>query len=379
MPPKIQNPPGQGKSRSARRRRARKLRIGPNTVRAPPSGNPAFAKPVREPRAYGNVLSKRYAAVLDDPFSNEPIKLGFGTLVDTKIGVSRISTTVTANADGSLTLIGNPRAQSPLSYNSAGLSTSPLTLWTSVTDGNWGSMNGEFISARPIALGLKVTPIISANDAISRAVSGTISYDVADDAGGAVLNAFNNNTCNDWFGSHLGSKCIATAGNSFVQTWRPMGLRNFDFDVCFLRNEPTVSSSVVFTYTGPVVFMAIQGVASKQYDVELIYYFEGLPQISTSYPGANPLSGESPVSSFPSMESFYRSAQQYLNPENVGRVASAASTASTLWRQYASDRLIPLLHSMENVSEREEEDDDHRHVNSSPESDRPSTRSRRRL
>jgi len=297
-----------------------------------------FKTPVSHPQStLAGSYTKRYAAVLDNPFANEPVKLGFGTLVDTRIGVARVTTTLTANADGSLMVLGVTSAKTPLRYNSVPAGTNPVTgsSWSSTSDGAWGSVNSEFSSARPIAFGLKLTPILAATDKIVRAVTGVVPYDFSTGDPNTTLSALNASTNSNWFGSHLGSKVIAGAGTSIVQTWRPMSLRNFEFDESFFADNPAATSTAVFPLVGPVVFCAIQGPASLQYDVELIYYYEALAALGTTSPGTNPLN-ESASDHFSSLEQFYRAAQQYLNPENVGRATSAAGTISTLWRTYSS-------------------------------------------
>lgn len=339
------SPPGQGKSRSARRRRARRQQTGNLSLTGVSIGIPG---PVREPGKAKGQYAKRYAAVLDDPFTNEPVKLGFGTLVDTKIGVARVTTNVTAGSDGSAVIIAVPSAQSPIRYNNVTVNTNPVTgsSWNIVSDGAWTTASAEFNSARPIALGLKITPIASANDKISRCVTGVIPYDFGDGDPAGILASLNAQTCATWFGSHLGTKTVISAGSSCIQTWRPMSLKNFQFDEAFFANQPAASTTAVFPTVGPVIFAAIAGPNAQVYDVELMYYYEALPNIATIFPGTDAIT-DGPSDYFPNLESFYKMASAYLSPENVGRAQAAASTVSSVWRSYSAvDRMIPFVSNL---------------------------------
>jgi hypothetical protein len=214
-----------------------------------------------------------------------------------------------------------------------------------------------YISGRPIALGLKVTPIIAATDKIVRCVSCPVSYDGSDDATGTVVPYLNNYTHTNWFGSHLGSKTILAAGSSNLITWRPMSLKNFQFDSAFFYQEPVQSATSAFSTIGPNLVVAIVGGASLVYDIELLYYYEALSHPSAPFSGTSPVV-ESASNYFPSIEKFYSATQQLLQPENVGRIVSAASSVSSIWNKYTTRRNIPYYPSILQMAHRAKSDID---------------------
>jgi hypothetical protein len=300
-----------------------------------------MSRPLRVPTATGaNLFSKQYAELLDDPFSHEPIRLGFGTLVDTRISTARVTTTLTANAtDGALLLAVGPNAQSPLAYSTA--LTGAVPSWGAVTDGAWTTVSTEFVAARPIALGVRVTPISSNNDKCCRVVGSLIPYDTENSSAQAdTLNGYFHQT---WYESHLGSKVILGSGgqSSSLNTWRPMSLKNFDFDGLFLIRNPAISTTRGFQAVGPAIVVAIVGPTSLQYDIEVLYHYEAIATPTANYAGMDSMSDKA-SDFFPSLEKFYSAASSYMNDDNVTRLVGVASYATQMWRKFRPQQnLIP--------------------------------------
>jgi hypothetical protein len=262
--------------------------------------------------------------------------------VPTILGVARVTVSLTANADGSLLLMAKPNAQNPLAYSAAASAAAPA--WNNSTDGSWTTAAAQFSTARPVSLGIKVTPISSANDKCSRAVGSVYAYESTNNL--PLLAGLDGFTNSNWYGSHLGSKEILSSGGSAsaMLAWRPMSLENFNFrqdwfaDTSALLTTPRISPLI-----GPICVVAIVGPASMQYDVEVIYYYEALPQVATVAPGSVD-GGPTASDYFPSLEKFYKAASSLLAKENVLRIAQLAEFSGNAWRTFSMhSKITPMV------------------------------------
>lgn len=294
-------PRGQGKSRSARRRRKG------NTLQQPQK-NSSFAS--------------AYARCLLDPFSNPPQKLGLGTMVPTEIGFAHVNQRLAAAADGSLLVMVRPSVRYPLAYSLATAAVAPV--WVRVSDTAYASAAGAFEAARPIAMGIRITPDTAATDRPSRVAVAQLSARYTSPATAAGVDALALNT---WASSHLANNCIMAAGGSTscVGTWRPMDLDNFVFERDVLLDPVADAATAITPMFGPALFCAITGPASAAYFIETVFFYE-----ATCSPYTFMGISDAPNTGYSSLDSFFEALRPYMTAQNaVKLVQAAAGVAST--------------------------------------------------
>jgi hypothetical protein len=278
---------------------------------------------MRTPSGGGDLL-EAYVKVLADPFSNQPVRLGWGCLVPTQTITmssrnvySNSSTPSNSNYSGILlpsTFAGIYFADTTIAVGSN------LTGFDNANFLFDQSVAGISAEARVVALGIRITCV-----APSSTVGGVV---VAGNAAAATWNVLKLNTQQDLFVNPQGQVFTPTAGPITI-TGRPVDPDSFTFQAPVVdgfgwANAATEEVTIPFT----VPYYSWQGMSGAAMIVlECVMHIEAL---SAFVHGGNPIGnskgnygGRSLSDYFPSGESVFKIISKVL-PSNVTQAANLA-------------------------------------------------------
>jgi len=121
-----------------------------------------------------------FAALLNDPFSNPPCRLGWGTMVPTALGTCSYRGTVSCNTDGSYAILVNPT----LGQGATGIANPIMTnvsgangvTWTGTAFQNIAQYPSALLTeTRIISVGLRVSPLVAQTSAPGVIYAGQIN------------------------------------------------------------------------------------------------------------------------------------------------------------------------------------------------------------
>lgn len=95
-----------------------------------------------------------YTTVLNDPFNNPGVPLGFGCMIETTPAMAYIRGSYTGNADGSFTIESLPFPDRLLATSASGVSTNPVYAYTASS--NSAALYNTFNIGRVVAWGLRL-------------------------------------------------------------------------------------------------------------------------------------------------------------------------------------------------------------------------------
>lgn len=298
-------------------------------------------------------LASAYMKCLTDPFTNPPVRAGFGTLVPTSIETAYLRGSITTASDGSFNMFVLPNPNNLLLVTTAGISVTPTGLTSSLTaSANATVLNGLANSGRTLAMGLRLIPMIP-----STSVPGVISLgcaprcDLPDlvaqsatQASTSPVGLFNLNTSIVSQMPYLREHMARPGGLDFFQcTWRPTDVKDFEFvekdgQVIYIQNAgslcpfyDSLAINDVSDSQGSYIIATGQALpANTVVYYEIILHIE--TTTSTHTIADSSTSAISPTiastSSFPSFESMYRSIVARL-PEVDTVIGAARSMLSS--------------------------------------------------
>jgi len=257
-------------------------------------------------------MANSYIASLNDPFTFQGPRLGFGTLVPTAVNSMYYRGAVTSNADGTLALLIIPSVVQLLQFYDGGLNNAGHT---SVAATDQSALQANFSSARVISMGLRCFPNIAATDAPGVSFQGAMP--------GMTINRLAAMTPADFISYPQGR--IGIASNGSIATGRPQDPDSFIFyeQLINIGSGGGFSDDDDLPFSTP--YVVYQGLPSDTVvyvevvvNVEVIQLYEhsAAPMSIQQTPGPT-LS-----SAFPSVERMW----EYVSPK-LGSVASNAITA----------------------------------------------------
>lgn len=319
------------------------------------------------PRGLGSGLSSAYLKCLSDPFTNPPVRLGFGCMVPTSVHTAYLRTSFTIT-DGSFNLFILPNQNSLMLTNYSGLTNPPIGPAGSGnaymnTANNVTVLNQVMNSSRTIAMGIRIIPMIPATS-----VPGVLSLGCAPRASlidlcanssatpaSSKVGLFNQPTTVVSGMPYLREHMARPGAVDFFQlTWRPTDIQDFQFhdsDGSNLSYQNSVTGSPYYSgatsagaNTSPDSqgsFLVATGIGlptTASIYVEVILHME-----CTNTFGSIAATDSSAIEpsladegSFPSMESLYRRIAPFLpSPETVAGAASSL-LSSPMVRHYAA-------------------------------------------
>lgn len=320
----------------------------------PPPGR--VHRPLRNTAAASG-LSAAYMKCLSDPFTNPPVRAGFGTLVPTSIHTAYLRGSFSTASDGSFSGFVVPNPNVLLNLNLSTFAVAPTgSNGAGYAAGNVLLLNSMGNSARTLAMGIRLIPMIPATSipgiislgcaprcALNDVVAEVSTLPVATPAG-----LFNQPTSVVSQMPYTREHMARPGGLDFFQlTWRPTDVKDFQFEE---RDSPSFSYQTnaaycpFYAYDGNIsevdrvgdtqgsylVFTGQSMPASTSIFYEIILHMEttnSTDAISTVETTAvTPSIAQN--TSHSSFESLYRAIQPYL-PTVDSVVAAAKSLMSS--------------------------------------------------
>jgi len=236
----------------------RRLRPSMRTVRAPTPNLIAAA-------------ANSYVATLNDPFTHQGVKMGFGCLVPSTVGMAYVRQSVSTNADGTLGLFAYPTlgngSVKTLYVNNSGAAGNT---WTGTAAYNASGLSTIYSQARFVSMGIKAIPLVAGTASPGIAYAGACP--ACSVAGMSTL------TPNSISGSPFAKMGTGTGGA--VALARPQDLYAYQFTtigVSLSDSSLTAPTSVPF-----ICFTGLP--ASTTVLVEVVLNFEGITSMTTSLP-----------------------------------------------------------------------------------------------
>jgi hypothetical protein len=119
-----------------------------------------------------NPLTADYLKSLVDPFEFSGPKLGWGTMVPTRVVQAYTRGTATANADGSLVLLAAPTCTGMVAiYNGGAAVAGPTSV---LNAGDQGTIQSSFTDGRIVSIGIRSYPVIAATSVPGIAYAGAL-------------------------------------------------------------------------------------------------------------------------------------------------------------------------------------------------------------
>lgn len=269
------------------------------------------------------LIVREYVSALVSPWSNPPVKPGWGCLVPTTTTVGYVRGSVTANADGSIMFVAVGDCSAMLRVYTAGANVAGAP-GTTLAATNLAQIQAMYGNARITALGLRAIPNIAMTAVPGQGYSGIAPE----------LNYTLNSTLTPTDLSNMpnAQMCLGAAGCSV--TGRPSDITAFGFGI-----GPVTGYAVGTNPSFSPVFIVFTGLpAGAIVNVEAVVHIEGIPLIAHSAmgtPGAE-LPRPTLARIYPSPESLYEEMRvspitaQVSQPYNfnVGAVMSAAAGAA---------------------------------------------------
>lgn len=281
-----------------------------------------------------NPLLKSYIATLNNPFENPGIPLGFGTMIGTKCATSIARLVLQSNGtDGSLTLFAYPGSDQMGSVQYLTASGVPTyASYAHYGDNSNANARTDFQSLRPVSMGVRVTPLTSANDKPVRIACGLIPYStVGQDPGDTDTRVVIQSLTNDQiFSSHeLTSMVLESGGGHCAQvTWRPQDLSSFAFQREYMYFN-SASSTVTLPASGPVIAFAIKGPTNMGYVIEQVFRYEAIPNVMGLFSSST---AEARLSDyFPSVEQMWNQIKSKVEIPSLKTAADSVGIVMDAW------------------------------------------------
>lgn len=322
------------------------------------------------PRTLGNLspFTSAYLKCLSDPFTNPPVKAGFGTMVGTQIHTAYLRGSTTTSSAGNLNMFVLPNPTSFVLINQAtGVSSVPVgSVAALLSASNASVINQMANESRTLAMGLRIYPMIAGTVApgiISLGCAPRCQVEDVVAATGLVApttdvltNLFNKSTFAVAQMPYLREHIARPGGADFFQvTWRPTDIKDFEFSpsdipVISYTNSASYQPFLQIAYGAggnqqdtqgsflAATFVALPASTPVYYEVVLHMEMTTSTDIiaNTDFVGNQQGPSLASESGSPSFESLYRTIQPYL--PSVDQVVGAASSllASPLVRSAAS-------------------------------------------
>jgi len=225
---------------------------------------------------YSAGVTGEYLKSLCDPFEHSGVKLGWGTLVPTRVSQSYVRGTTTANADGTCSILAFPDQVLAGWINNGGAAVNFTAGGIAVASSNAAAVNTNFTSGRVVSIGVRSYPVIAATSVPGIVYAGALQ-DLTQ-AQAALL------TTNDLIAFPTSHMSIGNLGAS--STGRPIDSTSFEFFDQVVNAGGflgTTTVSVPFT----IPYQAYSGLpASCVIAYEIVLNFEGIFKLQH---GATPL------------------------------------------------------------------------------------------
>jgi hypothetical protein len=308
--------------------------------------------------------AKAYAQTLNDPWNFPGAPIGFGTMVGTKTATSSWRGKLTSNAtDGSMTVFAFPGGDVLGAAQSQLINTSPAyTDFSFLVDGTATNARSDFMAARPISMGIRITPLNSNNDKAIRATAGLVPYTTLNQITGTgttdMRTVVQSTSTGTWYSEHgLQSHVLASGGHDCVEAlWRPQDLESYNFTRDFLQFN-TMTSTVVLPSAGPVCIVSIMGPAYQEYECNIVCRYEALPAFGSLF-AASEVHGGVLSSAFPSLEKMWEKVSTLLQPDSIKTAASAANIVWDAWT--ISQRSSTMRKRLQGVAVLQQDEREHK-------------------
>lgn len=262
------------------RTKTQKLRAAlARTVAIPvPLRKPASQRRRRRARALVpvpvNDFALRYAKTIIDPWEFGPMRVGFGTLSTTSLGVAYWRGTIAVNAtDGSFGLMLLPDCENMVQICTAGGGTAT---WTSQPASNQAVLAGQMQAARVVSGGLRVMPLQASTVAPGVLYAGALPGSTKSQVNAMIITNINN----------LASSEVGIAGRGARVVTLPEDPNSYALSYNVLNGY---ASTTVVGSTIP--YICGTGYAGgTNILVEAVLNLEGSPNVGnlSAYAGVNP-------------------------------------------------------------------------------------------
>lgn len=209
-----------------------------------------------------SLCTPEYIASLCDPFEHSGTKLGWGTLIPTRVEQAYLRGTTTANADGTLALAAAPSAKGMLYVGNSG---GAAGFGSNVDASDLTAITGNFTDGRVISLGIRAFPSIAATAAPGYVYAG-------------ALPGMTNNTlaaCTTADLTAFPTSHMSIGYDGACATGRPVDPSSFLFSPLIVNGSgwPSTTTTVIPFSIPYIAFQGLPAGATVAYEVVL--NFEG--------------------------------------------------------------------------------------------------------
>lgn len=331
----------------------------------------------RIPKSLGSGLDVAYMRCLSDPFTNPPVRAGFGTLIGTSIHTAYLRGTVTTSGtNGCFNMFVLPNQNNILLTSNGDNVIIPSATGAALSKANnTDELNKIMNDSRTLAMGIRLYPMIAATAPPGIIAMGCAPRSDLDDvvaptqttSTSTTTGLFNQSNATVQGMPYLREHLARPGGADFLQcTWRPTDNMDFEFteannaSISYVNNASyapfydsginVVGQSEGLNTQGSFLVVAGTGLpAGASIYYEIILHLEttdSTKSISTCTEAPNaPSVADS--STFPSMESLYRSISNLL--PNVDTVVGATtSIMSSPMVRHAASKYLERQYGVEN-------------------------------
>lgn len=345
-----------GKGRNAKNRAVGMITMTRSTVTRAQAGTKEsllrerrLARTAKQSAAPGRERFLRtYPDLLDRPFFAEPVPLGFGALTNTIVSSTVIkgSYTTLSGYGYDTMFVAQPVIQAPLQISQTAAATDRLYssggYITAIANPQYTSIRQAFESVRPIAMGLRLMPLVAATSVPAVMYAGQFNVSSTD----PYLNlsegasSMPRQPVDVWESFQGFDMSVLQCGGTAVDlAWRPLDPTCFSFDNRWVENSfqqlapvpgtttPTnLPYLASFQQAGPMLVACIQGLPlNTTVAYELVIHYEAVPNLSSLL--SAPAGQTTGASFFPSVDQLWSTVKDKLGP-TVTNVASDIASAS---------------------------------------------------